>query len=135
MKRHLITLASLVTVFVLCAASPRDLPPEVAAHLAEMDDVCKVVGTPVERPHVEHGYLGSDRLEIWAIDEGQYYCDGAASLYSGTAGSAVVVFMRLPDNHIKKVYDIFVYGMRLEHTGTSDTLWVNVAGKICGQPG
>ncbi len=135
MPRHMLALASLVTVFVLCAASPRGLPPEVAAHLDEMDNVCKVVGKPLKSKLVEHGNLVAKGMEIWAIDEGKYECDGAASLFSGSGGAEVVVFMRMPDNSIKQVFEHGAYGMRMERSGASDTIWLTIGGPLCGQPG
>jgi len=120
---------------LLCGASPDKVPEEVAAHMRDMTDACKQVdGTPLPAAFVEHGNL-ADGLEFWSINEGGFRCDGAASLFSGSGGSQVVVYLSLPNGHAKQVFARGAEGMAIERTGRSAKLWIGVGGPLCGQEG
>jgi hypothetical protein len=127
--------AGIAGVVLFCGASPDKVPEEVAAHMRDMADACKQVGgTPLPDPFVERGNL-ADGLEFWAINEGAFQCDGAASLLSGSGGSQVVVYLSMPTGHAKQVFARGAEGMAVEHTGNSVKLWVGVGGPLCGQKG
>ena len=135
MKRGLAVAATLAGVVLLCAASPDKVPEEIAAHMRDMADECKQVGgTPLPHAFVEHGIL-ADGLEFWAINEGAFQCDGAASPFSGSGGSQVVVYLPLPNGHAKQVFAHGAYGMAMDRTGTSAKLWLGIGGQLCGQKG
>jgi hypothetical protein len=72
-------------------------------------------------------------VEFWALDEGRYQCDGAASAFSGTGGAQVYVFVRLNDGRVKQVLMQGAYGMKLKSVGSSSELLLRVAGGLCGQ--
>lgn len=141
------------------AVSRDQFPPEVAAHVQEMNDVCEgspssdgkpkpgQSGTydPVEdgehfkfhpRSLVEHVILKGSGAEVWAIDEGRYQCDGGpASLFSGSGGSQVFVFARLGDGQVKQVFVHGAYGMSLTLSGAASAILLQVGGPLCGQTG
>jgi hypothetical protein len=131
MRHGLTVAASLASVVLLCGASDK-VPEEVAAHMQKMADACKQVdGTPLPNPFVEHGNLAGG-LEFWAINEGAFQCDGAASLFSGSGGSQVVVYRSLPDGHAKRIFAHGACGMAIERSGKSAKLWICVGGGLCG---
>ena len=135
MRRGVTLAAAIAMVGVLCGASPNKVPEEVAAHMREMTDACRAVdGKPLTHKFVEHGSL-ADGLGFWVINHGAFECDGDASLYSGTGGSEVLVYLVLPNGHGKQVFGRYVYGMAMERTGTSAKLWLGVSGAMCGQEG
>ena len=111
-------------VVALSAASSPTIPPEVVTYKKNLADQCEGAGgKPLPHKFIEHGYLGTDRIEVWASDEGQFQCKGAWSAFSGSGGAAIVVFMRLPDGHAKEVFNQGAYGMKFEKVGASSTLW------------
>jgi hypothetical protein len=135
MGRGVTVALAIAAVVLLCGASPDNLPAEVAAHIKDMTEACKQAdGIPQPDPFVEHGNL-ADGLEFWAINEGAFRCDGAASLFSGSGGSQVVVYLSLPKGHAKQVFARGAEGMAIERTGHSAKLWVGVGGPLCGQKG
>ena len=134
MKRVPIILAAVVMMVTPSAAAPRDFPPEVAEHMKHMADICEEAGgKPLADKFVVHDRLNG--VEVWAINEGAFNCDGAASMFSGSGGSQVVVFMRSPDGNAKKVFEHGAYGMEMQRSGPVVTLWIGVGGPLCGQPG
>jgi hypothetical protein len=127
--------ASLGAIILFCGAAPDKVPEEVAAHMQRMADECKEVGgTPLPDRFVEQGIF-ANRSEFWAIDEGGFHCDGAASLFTGTGGSQVVVYLSLPNGHAKQIFAKGAYGMAVERTGGFAKLWLGVGGGMCGQKG
>ena len=100
--------------------------------MQKLAEACKQVGGP--DAFAEHGILADD-LEFWAINEGAFQCDGAASLIYGSGGSQVVVYLSLPNGHAKQVFAHGAQGMTVEHSGKFAKLWVGVGGKLCGQKG
>jgi hypothetical protein len=135
MRRGIAIAASIAMVVVPCGASPNKVPEEVAAHMRKMADECKAVdGKPLRHMFVEHGNL-ADGLDFWAINEGAFQCEGASSLYSGSGGSQVAVYLVLPSGHARQVFAHGAYGMAMERTGTSAKLWLGVDGPLCGREG
>jgi hypothetical protein len=135
MRRGSSVAAAMAAVVLLCGASPNKLPEEVAAHIHDMADTCKQVnGKPLSDPMVEHGNLASG-WEFWAINEGTFQCDGAASLFSGSHGSQVVVYVSAPSGHAKQAFTSGAFGMTVEHAGNSSKIWIVVGGHLCGQKG
>ena len=135
MRRSLAVLATVAAVVLLCGASPDNVPKEVAAHMRHMADDCKQTGgTPLPHTFVERGIL-ADGLEFWAINEGGFECDGAASLFSGSGGSQVVVYLSVPNGHARQVFAHGAYGMTMERSGKFSILLVGVGGQLCGHQG
>jgi hypothetical protein len=140
MHRHLALLALLAAISPAIAqdlthASQGGLPDEVVTHIHEMADFCRQVkGNAPSDPPVEHGNLAAG-LEFWAIDEGTFRCEGAASLFSGSHGSEVAVYLSLSAGRVKQVFAQSAYGMTIERAGNYSKVWVRVGGKLCGQKG
>jgi hypothetical protein len=133
MRQELTIAASLAAILLLCGASPDKVPEEVAAHMERMAHECKDVGgSPSSDKFAEHGIL-ADGLKFWAINEGAFRCDGAASLFSGSGGSQVVVYLSLPDGHARQIFASGAYGFSVEHSEKFARLWIGVGGPLCGQ--
>jgi hypothetical protein len=149
MKKATSIITALSMAVVLSGASGTPLPEVVAAHIADMDKSCKEDGgTPAPsmafeggqspvRPAelVEHGVLVGGLTEFWAFDEGRYRCDGAASIFSGSGGAQVYVFVRLNDGRVKQVFMHGADGMSLKRVGSSSELLLRVGGGLCRQAG
>jgi hypothetical protein len=118
---------------VLCGAAP--WPEAVANHVREMDASCKQVhGQPVTGPRIEYGRL-DEGPEYWAVDEAGYQCSGAESLFSGTGGSQVTVYLAQTDRPPRKAFEHGAYGTVIEPDGDRSKIWITVGGPMCGQTG
>lgn len=110
-------------------------PEPVAHHVHEMEEMChQVHGVTVEGPTIEHGHL-VDGPEFWTVDEAGFQCRGAESLFAGSFGSQVSVYIPLSKNPTKPVFNSFAYGLSIEHVGDQSKLWIAVGGDLCGQTG
>jgi hypothetical protein len=83
-------------------------------------------------PLVEHGVLSKSGVEIWAIDEGRFDCDGAASIFSGSGGSQVYVFARETGGLTKLVFMHGAFSLSMERSSSFATPWLRVGGAMCG---
>jgi hypothetical protein len=118
-----------------CAPSLKKLPQEVAAHVQGMIDLCREVkGEPLSGPTIEYGNLAAG-LKFWAIFEDTLDCKGAATLYSGSHGSEVGVYVSAPDGQAKQAVVQGAYGMTIENIDSYSKIWLTVSGKLCGQRG
>lgn len=127
------SLAVAGTAVVLCGAAP--WPDPVALHVKEMNAFCTDVhGKPVAGPRIEHGRLGGGQ-EFWALDEAGFQCDGAASLFSGSGGSQILVYAAPSGRPPKQVFESGAYGMTIEPDGDRSRIWIKVGGELCGQTG
>jgi hypothetical protein len=117
------------------AAQPVPVPPQVSAYAKQMGDSCRQVGgKPGSSPHLaQRGDLNGDGIADWAIDEGGFDCEGAASLFSGSGGAQVVVFIATRDGGARKAFEHGAFGMRMEQAGGHTVLWLVVGGPMCGQ--
>jgi hypothetical protein len=136
MGRGQTVVIAFAAIVFFCGATSDNIPEEVAAHTKDMADTCKQAGgTPQSDPFVERGNL-ADGLEFWAINEGAFRCDGATgSLFSGSGGSLITVYLVQPNGHAKEAFAILSYGMTIERTGKVAKLWLKVGGRLCGQKG
>jgi hypothetical protein len=127
--------AAIAGLVLLCGAASAKMPDAVAAQLREMAAECtQVHGEPNAGSSIEHGDLGAG-LEFWAIDEGLFQCKGAESLFSGSGGSQVVVYVSTPSGPAQKAFDHGAYGLSVEQTGDHAKIWIRVGGELCGQKG
>jgi len=106
MRRILIAGMAISLASGLACAATGPIPQEVAAHIEDMNQICREAGGTPAAPKI--GLLVSGDLDgggavDWAIDEGRFNCDGAVSIFSGSGGSQVYVFV---GTHVVR----FVYG-------------------------
>jgi hypothetical protein len=120
---------------VLAATGSAAIPAAVSAYAKGMAESCREVGgKPGTSPHLaQSGDLNGDGIADWVIDEGGFDCEGAASLFSGSGGAQVVVFLGDPGSKAHKAFDHGAFGMHMEHKGSGAVLWLAVAGQLCGQ--
>lgn len=91
-------------------------------------------GKPTSGPKVEHGKLVTGP-EFWAIDQNTITCEGAWSVFGGSHGSEVAVFLALPDGQVKQSTIQGAYGIKVEDVARASKLWISVGGRNCGQKG
>lgn len=79
--------------------------------------------------------LNGDGVPDYALDQGAYFCDGAASLFSGSGGSQLVVWASNgPGALVTKVFDGGHFGIKVdaEHKARARLL-LALRGAQCGQ--
>lgn len=127
----------LLLVFGISApAAGADVPQPVSSYEKGLAAGCREVGGRPAEPSpgfLVRGDLNDDGIEDWAFDEGKFNCTGAASLYDGSGGSQVVVFIGLPGGGAQQAFQHDAFGMRVERVGTAESLWLGVGGPLCGQ--
>lgn len=134
---------STAVIAVFCALGPAyaasvPLPQEVAAHIEDMKHSCREEGgtpLPPEKTFLVSGDLTGKGTTDWAIDEAGFNCDGASSIFGGSGGSQVYVFIGITGNRARQAFQQGADGMRLTRRGKHDTLWLTVGGPLCGQSG
>ena len=72
--------------------------------------------------------LNGDGRSDHVIDTAAFECDGAASLFGGTGGSQVQVFIATAEGSAKSVFEHSAFGTRVEQ----GQLWLAVGGPLCG---
>jgi hypothetical protein len=141
-QRPLILALLLMIAVASAASSTAAVPAAVAAYEKGMADQCREVGgkpgpagaaAGLHPILVVHGDLNGDGIDDWAIDEGAFYCAGAVSIFGGSGGSQVILFVGLPTGDALRDSQFGAYSMRLEQTGVEATLWLGVGGPFCGQ--
>lgn len=110
-------------------------PRPVAQALAEMDQLCRDNdGKPAPSPGLLSRLdLNGDGRPDYALDQGAYVCDGAASLFSGSGGSQLLVWVSTdgPEGWLK-AYEGALFELKAEHK-PQPRLLLAVSGAACGQ--
>ena len=122
--------------FMARPAYTANLPPAVASYLGSLAADCYEVGGLPEKPRpwfMLLADLNGDGIEDWIIKDDGFVCDRAASLYGGSGGSQVTVFVGLPNGDARQAFGNGAYAMKLEQHGATTTLWLAVGGRLCGQ--
>lgn len=107
------------------------LPPPVQDHLDEMDAECQQLGGRLKNKDraLLTADFNQDGLTDYAIAQGAVMCTTAASMFTGSGGSNVTVFVSEPSGY-REVWSRGSYGARIE----GGTLWLGLAGSACGYP-
>lgn len=131
----LVMLAGCLGVLPALAGQRGQVPAQVATYARQMAETCQQAGgKPGASPNLaQRGDLNGDGITDWAIDEGGFDCEGAPSLFGGTGGSQVVVFIGTPNGGTRQVFEHGAFGMRMERAGHGEVLWLVVGGPMCGQ--
>ena len=117
------------------AQAAKKLPRIVQQELAEMMKSCKEVGgKPAKSPGLlTVADLTGDGLPDFIIDQGAFFCDGAASLFSGSGGSQMSVYVGSADGQASAAFDAGSFGVKVDKDSKPAKLMVTVGGPLCGQ--
>jgi hypothetical protein len=117
------------------AQAKRPLPVAVQKAITEMMQECRGAGgKPVQSPGLlTIAELTADGLPDFVIDQGAFVCDGAASLFSGSGGSQMSVFVGTPDGQAAQAFASGSFGVKVEQAARPAKLLVMVGGQLCGQ--
>ena len=115
------------------AQTPKSYPKPVQDHLKSLAGMCTEVGGRFLDPAsaMRIADLNGDGRADYGVYQGELICDGAASLYGGTHGSPLTVFVSTPAGY-KEGWGGYVFAASLEKTATGSKLWVDVGGRLCG---
>lgn len=128
------TLFLLASAGVLHAQSGANLPPAVAAAIAQNRKDCgaRAVLAP---GFVELKDINGDGRADYILDYGHFECDGNAGYFCGTAGCLTQVFASLPDGSYAKVLDENVRGLRFSRVRGRPAMLIDLHGMACGRVG
>lgn len=139
MLRVLLSMVLLAPAAVAQAQSAKPkLPALVAKHVSDMAGECRESGgKPRPSPDLLHVVdLTGDGLPDYVIHNGAFICEGAASLFSGSGGSSMAVYVGTPDRQAFAAFGSGTFGVTIEpatRPGQPPTLLVEVGGPLCGQ--
>ncbi len=130
-----LTFAVLVASNVAWAQAPSKFPAAVQQHLTSMAKMCRESGgIPVNAPEaVQVADLTGDGVTDYVINEGAYNCQGAASLFSGSGGSQMSVYVSTPDGRAAKAFESGAFDVKLDNASAPVKVLVMVGGQLCGQ--
>lgn len=123
--------ALLAALALTDALAAKPLPTAVRKVLNTMNADCQGVGG---KPGASPGLVstldlnGDGRMD-YVIYTGAFDCEGAASLFVGTGGGSVEIFLSAADGDAARAFEHGVDGMRVEQ----GRLWLAVGGPLCGQ--
>lgn len=122
--------SSLLALCLSNALAAPPLPAPVRAVVDAMIAECRGVGG---KPGASPGLvstvdLNGDGRSDYVIDTAAFDCEGAASLFAGTGGSSVEVFITTADGSAKSAFEHGAFGARVE----KGQLWLAVGGSLCG---
>lgn len=105
------------------------LPHPAQAHLDVMESMCQQLGGRLKGKDLAllTADFNRDGRSDYAIDQVAVMCIAAASLFSGSGGSTVTVFVSEPSGY-REVWSGGSYGARVE----GGRLWLGLAGPACG---
>jgi hypothetical protein len=118
-------------------AAPRepDLPATIRKDIEGLERSCREAGgQPTDSPGaLLVADLTGDGLVDYAIDQGGFVCRGAASIFSGSGGSEVTVYVSTSGSDAVRVFSQGSHGLKLDKGVRPARLYLQVAGVLCGQ--
>lgn len=117
------------------AQAAKKLPQVVQRDLGGMMKMCKDVGGKAAKSPglLTVADLTGDGLPDFVIDQGAFNCDGAASLFSGSGGSHMAVYVGTADGQATAAFDSGSFGVKVDKDSKPAKLSVIVGGPLCGQ--
>lgn len=111
------------------------LPMAVQKEIAEMVKMCKDVGgKPTKSPGLlTVADLTGDNVPDFVLDQSAFVCDGAASLFAGSGGSQVSVYIGTPDGQATQVFASGTFGVKVDKSSRPAKVQIIVGGPLCGQ--
>ena len=128
-----VSVLGLMAFCSVAVAEATKLPASVTGDLTEIAGECTGVGgKALTNDAVKRADLNADGKEDYVLDVGSIQCEGAASAY-GDRAKPVLVYVGDGSGGAKKAFDAATYGIRIETSGPTNTLWLTVSGQLCGQ--
>lgn len=105
------------------------VPAKLKAHLGQLEKMCTNMGATLENPWqaIQTADLNADGLPDYVVDQGQLVCRGARSLFSGSGGSQVDIFVS-DQGRYRDAWS----GGAFYSTVENDTVWLGLCGRYCG---
>lgn len=116
------------------AQSQVNYPAAVQSRIDEMTQLCSGIGTPLDSPGlVTVVDLTGDGIPDYVLNEGAFNCDGAASLFSGSGGNQMSVYVGRQDGQAFKAFQAGTFGVKVDQNARPARVYLAVAGPLCGQ--
>lgn len=117
------------------ARAQGEVPHAVQSAMAELTQMCQDAGgKPISSPNLLRvADLTGDDVPDYILDQGAFNCDGAASLFSGSGGSQMTIFVGMPGGKATQAFTSGTFGMKLDKDSTPARLTVIVGAELCGQ--
>lgn len=91
-------------------------------------------GQPMKSPNLLlRADLTDDGLPDFVINQGAFICDGAASLFSGSGGSSMSVYLGTKNAQAVRAFSSGSFDVAVDRAAKPAKLQVAVAGQLCGQ--
>jgi hypothetical protein len=127
-------LLAVLVAFAPSALLAQDHPAPVRAAVAEAEKICtEAGGKPTVRDGAVRNFLGG-RVWVVDLDPKHFDCDGATSLFCGTGGCSIQVFVRRGAEYAS-VHDGPVRSWKLAKARGKDVLELGLHGSECGRAG
>jgi hypothetical protein len=136
MTKLKINLLNLLLLLSLAQAHAEDkLPAAVKNELSKLATFCRSAGgTPINSPELlATTDLTGDGLSDYVIDEGAFVCRDAYSIFGGTAGSMVSVYVSTNNGEALKAFEVRKHEIALDKSVHPTKLSLSVEGESCGQ--
>lgn len=136
MTKLKINLINLLVLIAFGQAQAEDkLPAAVQNELSKLATLCRSAGgTPIKSPELlAITDLTGDGLSDYVIDEGAFECRDAYSIFGGTAGSMMSVYVGTNNGEALKAFEARKHEIDLDKSVKPTKLNLSVEGESCGQ--
>jgi hypothetical protein len=112
------------------------VPSAIKLELDAMVELCKASsGKPKKSPDLlKVGDFNGDKLPDVLLNKGAFVCEGAASTFSGSGGSEVLVFAGVSAGEVVPAYSGGAFDAKVETVAGQATVWLMLGGRLCGLP-
>ena len=133
--RLIACLATVTACSTALAQAQKKLPLSVQKELGEMMQMCKDAGGKALRSPglLTIIDLSGDQLPDFVVDQASFVCEGAASLFGGSGGSQVTVYVGKPDGQASQAFSSGTFGVKVDKDSKPAKLMLVVSGPMCGQ--
>lgn len=131
----------LMSVLLLCnlawpslAQEPNKLPTAIKNEIARMDKMCIDAGGTAGASNIVKtlDFTGDGRID-YVLQESEYVCSGAVSLFAGNGGSQVMLFIGTADMNVQLAFASTSFAVRFDHKTAPVTIELGLGGTLCGQ--
>ena len=135
LARGVAGLALVLSVTATLAQAPTRLPNAVRKEIGVMMKTCQDAGGKTAKSPglLTVADLTGDGKPDYIIDQSAFVCEGAASMFSGSGGSQMLVYVGSPDGQAKQVFSAGAHGVRVNSMFKPAKVQIMVGGPLCGQ--